>query len=132
MSTADYITTSRLSLPWERLSWGSVSGLILGIIVLYMLGLGTYRLFFSPLSKIPGPWHHALSDFGMSLHQARFRTLYRVDELFHKYGPVVRGGPNKVYFLDGAAMRDVYFNFDKDTWYMAFKTHNTGQVLTIT
>ncbi|KAK7064986.1 cytochrome P450 [Favolaschia claudopus] len=67
-----------------------------------------YAAFFSPLRHIPGPWYMAMSDFWLGTHLLRFQQTSTAHELFNKYGPVVRVGPNKVLFCDAAAMRSVY------------------------
>ncbi|KAJ7853982.1 hypothetical protein B0H14DRAFT_2322884, partial [Mycena olivaceomarginata] len=61
-----------------------------------------------PLSRIPGPWYMATSDFWLSTHLMRFKQTSTIHELFQIYGPVVRVGPNKVAICDLAGMRDVY------------------------
>jgi hypothetical protein len=89
------------------------------------------RIFYSPLSRIPGSWYSALSDFWIKSNQERLQLIHCADGLFKKYGPVVRVGPNKVYFLDVSAMRVVYGSFDKDVWYKSLKRVNSEHILTI-
>jgi hypothetical protein len=63
-------------------------------------------LLLSPLSSIPGPklyaftkWRLARDDWGQ-----RTRTIHA---LHKKYGPVVRIGPNEVYFNSVSALRTI-------------------------
>lgn len=47
--------------------------------LLFSVGIRVYRLWFSPLSNIPGPWYAAVSNLWIDSHAARFR-LCRVIE----------------------------------------------------
>jgi hypothetical protein len=100
-----------LILPWNPTN-GSVlnfvSALVLSVIVSYCVCVATYRLFFSPLSSIPGPWYAAVSDLWHLSHVIRLRRCRGIDDLFKKYGPIVRVAPNLVAFLDANSMKVVY------------------------
>jgi hypothetical protein len=66
------------------------------IIGCYLLTLFTsilcYRIFFHPLSKFPGPRLAAITKF-WHIYQSRNSTNYLVmDEMYQKYGTVVRTG----------------------------------------
>ncbi|KAJ6554159.1 cytochrome P450 [Mycena capillaripes] len=78
--------------------------------LLSSLARSIHGAFFSPLSRIPGPWYMSMSDFWLSTHLMRFKQTSTIHELFQVYGPVVRVGPNKVAFCDLAGMRDVYLD----------------------
>jgi hypothetical protein len=67
-----------------------------GMISCYLLTLFTsiccYRIFFHPLSKFPGPRFAAITKF-WHIYKSRNSTNYLVmDEMYQKYGTVVRTG----------------------------------------
>ena len=111
LSLVQYFKMDFFTLPWNR-SYNStlefVSTLTLVLLVLYCLCVATFRLFFSPLRSIPGPWYAAVSDLWHLSHVLRLRRCRGIDELFNKYGPIVRVAPNIVAFLDVKAMKVVY------------------------
>lgn len=90
----------------------------------YLLSLIIYRVFFSPLAALPGPWYAAVSDFWIITHVVRMQQCRIVQDLFERYGPVVRIGPNKVAFCDVTTMRSVYcvHKFDKSDYYKSLLT----------
>ncbi|KAJ6586115.1 cytochrome P450 [Mycena capillaripes] len=83
----------------------------IGIRLLSSLARSIHAAFFSPLSRIPGPWYMAMSDFWLSTHLMRFKQTSTIHELLRVYGPVLRVGPNRVAFCDLAGMRDVYLHY---------------------
>ncbi|KAJ7481145.1 cytochrome P450 [Mycena galericulata] len=88
--------------------------------------------FFHPLSNVPGPWYASLTDLWLSFHAFTFHQTYIVHELFQKYGPIVRVGPEKIAFIDVDAMRDIYLvqKFEKGPMYSNFKINGMDQSLT--
>ncbi|KAJ7910386.1 cytochrome P450 [Mycena leptocephala] len=77
----------------------------------------------------------AVSDLWLTTHLMRFQQTSTIHELFLKYGPVVRVGPQKIAFCNVAAMREVYSHqkFPKSTMYSNFKIpfgshYNAGNV----
>ncbi|KAF7340390.1 hypothetical protein MVEN_01958500 [Mycena venus] len=105
-----------------------------GFRLLFSLAKSIQTALFSPLSRIPGPWYMATSDFWLSTHLMRFKQTSTIHELFQIYGPVVRVGPNKVAFCDLAGMRDVYLHhkFPKNpALYDNFKIAGVDQSLTL-
>ncbi|KAJ3753507.1 cytochrome P450 [Lentinula raphanica] len=77
--------------------------ILLSILLLpltFLVSKALHRLYFSPLSSIPGPWYAAVSDLWILLHTLRCRKVRAIDDCFKTYGPVVRIGPNTVAFLD--------------------------------
>lgn len=83
-----------------------------------------YLLVLSPLSAIPGPWYAAISELWLTSHVLRLQQCKTIENLFQKYGPVVRVGPNKIAFRDVSSMRNVYsvHKFDKSTYYKSLLT----------
>jgi hypothetical protein len=91
--------------------------------VLLFVVKSVYSVFLSPLKDIPGPTLAAVSDLWLTTHLMRFQQTSTIHELFLKYGPVVRVGPQKIAFCNVAAMREVYSHqkFPKSTMYSSFK-----------
>lgn len=94
------------------------------LLVAYLASVAVYRLFFSPLAGLPGPWYAAVSDLWITTHVVRMQQCRVVQDLFDTYGPVVRIGPNKVAFCDATTMRSVYcvHKFDKSSYYKSLLT----------
>jgi hypothetical protein len=72
------------------------------ILTIYLTILSIYRLFFHPLSKIPGPRHAALTHWYQFYYDVtlRGRFPWYISDLHKQYGPIVRIGPNEVHVLD--------------------------------
>lgn len=100
--------------------------LVFSLFVTYLISVAIYRLFFSPLASIPGPWYAAISDGWITTHVVRMQQCRTVQSLFETYGPIVRIGPNKVAFCDVGTMRSVYcvHKFDKSAYYKSLLTNN--------
>ncbi|KAI2638933.1 cytochrome P450 [Hypomontagnella submonticulosa] len=92
---------------------GATSSQLLLVAILiagYILVVGVYRLYFSPLAKIPGPkiaalttWYNAYYDLWQ-----RGQYVWVVEEMHRKYGPVVRIRPDVVHINDPAFIEKVY------------------------
>lgn len=77
--------------------------------VLYIVGRIIHRLYFHPLSKIPGPKINAISRIPYARHLLAGTTVQNVTELHEKYGEAVRISPNEVSFTSGeTAWQDIY------------------------
>jgi hypothetical protein len=98
---------------------------------LYLILRAICYLLFSPLSKIPGPWYAAVSDFWLTTHVLRLEKCKTIQKLFEVYGPVVRVGPNKVVFCDFSAMHTVYsvLKFDKSPHYKGLLAYALSTVV---
>lgn len=83
---------------------------LLAGIVIYFSATVIYRLFFSPLSKIPGPWITRVSSVLEANALKNNRRTAWVNELFSQYpGTVaVRTGPNSVSFNHPDAVKAIY------------------------
>ena len=65
------------------------------------MGLAIYRLYFHPLSKLPGPKFFAISGFPLAIdNQLRGLFNRRVLKFHQQYGDIVRTGPNHLS-MDG-------------------------------
>ncbi|KAL2400051.1 Cytochrome P450 monooxygenase [Exophiala dermatitidis] len=127
-------TFSSVSISLSRpvLTW---SLFLLVSIVIYYLSVLVYRLFFSPLSKIPGPWITRISAVPEANALKNQRRTDWVRDLFNQYAGAVaiRTGPNSVSFNHPDAVKAIYGHgkgaeeFGKSSWYDAFST--TGESL---
>ena len=76
---------------------------------LYFVGIIVHRLYFHPLSKVPGPWINAVSRVPYIRHLLAGTTVQNVNKLHEKYGEAVRISPNEVSFISGeTAWPDIY------------------------
>ncbi|EME87800.1 uncharacterized protein MYCFIDRAFT_71270 [Pseudocercospora fijiensis CIRAD86] len=77
--------------------------------LLYVVGNLIYKLYFGPLSHIPGPKLNALSRLPYIRHLLKGTTVQNVNELHEKYGEVVRISPNEISFTSiDTAWPDIY------------------------
>jgi benzoate 4-monooxygenase len=94
----------------SSLDRGLVIPLTLLPAISYTLYILIYRLFFSPLSKIPGPWQTRISSLlEVNALKEQRRTRW-VSELFEQNpGAVaVRTGPSSVSFNHPDAVKAIY------------------------
>lgn len=92
------------------LDQGAVLPLALLAVIAYPLYIVIYRLFFSPLSKIPGPWQTRISSvLEVNALKEQRRTQW-VSELFaqHPGAVAVRTGPSSVSFNHPDAVKAIY------------------------
>ncbi|KAH7070390.1 cytochrome P450 [Paraphoma chrysanthemicola] len=95
----------------------------------------TYRIFFHPLSKLPGPF---LAKFSGAWRNAKyFRGKWHDDvlELHKKYGRVVRVAPNEVSIVDKYAMKNLYghgHNAQKTSWYDVWNPPGRTAIFSVT
>lgn len=67
-----------------------------------------YRLTLHPLSGVPGPRLAALSNIWYAYHVRNGLVAQLATTLHQQYGPVVRVGPNEVWFNSKAAFKAIY------------------------
>jgi len=65
-------------------------------------------LFFHPLARIPGPRLAALSNVWLARHARDGRMLGLGKRLHKAYGPMVRVGPDELWFDSSEAFRQIY------------------------
>lgn len=77
----------------------------------YTAVLAIYRVYFHPISHIPGPklaaityWYQSYYDLWP--HSGRF--LWKTAELHEQYGPIIRIGPNEVQVNDKDYYSEMY------------------------
>ncbi|KAL1607604.1 hypothetical protein SLS60_002538 [Paraconiothyrium brasiliense] len=80
-----------------------------------LIAVVVYQLFFlyrlrylHPLSRFPGPFWAAVSNFPYSKSYLGGRQPYEFLALHEKYGPVVRTAPGELSFSTPEAWRDIY------------------------
>ncbi|KAI1663815.1 Cytochrome P450 [Pyrenophora tritici-repentis] len=64
----------------------------------------------SPLRQIPGPWWARFTSLGIILEGLKGRRVFGLEKLHHKYGPIIRIGPNEVSIGDWRQLRVIYAN----------------------
>jgi hypothetical protein len=90
-----------------------------------------YRLFFSPISNVPGPRLAALTYLYEFYYDglSHGRYLWKIQELHEKYGSIVRVNPREVHINDASFYDQIYAGGphhprDKIRW-MAFHNQST-------
>lgn len=87
-----------------------------GILVLYLLfgivtckaALSAYRITLHPLARVPGPRLAAISNVWYAYHVRNGHAASLGRTLHKRYGPVVRVGPNEVWFNTPEAFDTIY------------------------
>ena len=80
----------------------------LGIVFTLILSTLAYRLWFHPLSHIPGPFFARCSTLWLNYHYIRGTWHEDVRILHENYGPVVRIAHYEISFVDADALKRVY------------------------
>ncbi|KAJ0114150.1 hypothetical protein J7T55_007984 [Diaporthe amygdali] len=96
----------RASHAASLIAQGFFASFVFGILLL--LAAAGYRLFFHPLSRIPGPRLAAITNCWLAYHVRNGHMLQLGKTLHTKYGPAVRIGPNEVWFNTKDAFRLIY------------------------
>ncbi|GFP54894.1 hypothetical protein ACSS6W_002789 [Trichoderma asperelloides] len=108
-------------------------GILLGGGVFYVFAIITYRIFFHPLAKYPGPVIAKVTDAYQLYYAWRGDRHLQFWRLHQKYGKIVRFGPNSLSFSTSQSLQDIYgfkANVRKSEFYDSFahpvhNTHNT-------
>jgi len=80
----------------------------LATLTLAVASIALYRVFFHPLARIPGPRLAALSNVWLARHARDGRMLGLGKRLHKAYGPMVRVGPDELWFDSSEAFRQIY------------------------
>ncbi|KAH6889383.1 cytochrome P450 [Thelonectria olida] len=90
--------------------------------LILLVAIAIYRLFFHPLASISGPKLAAISSFWHAYHVRNGRMAYLGKTLHQMYGPIVRVGPNEVWFNTKEAFQAIYTmgsGYEKSDFYLA-------------
>lgn len=101
--------------------------------VTYLVAILVYRLFFAPLSKLPGPKLTAVTQLWLMYHEFKGDRTVQIDRLHCSYGPVVRVSPDEISFNNYDALRDIYgikSTFSKSSFYDLFVYYNERNTFT--
>ena len=83
-----------------------------------------YRLWLSPLARLPGPTICALTRLPLMYHEFNGNRRKFIHALHLKYGPVVRVAPDEVSFATREAAKEIYTSggsgYDKSSFYNLF------------
>ncbi|KAI0469977.1 trichodiene oxygenase [Xylariaceae sp. FL0804] len=88
---------------------------------LYYSSIAFYRLYLSPLSKIPGPKLAAITRWYEAWYDVILNGQYtfRIQDMHRKYGPIIRISPWEVHVSDPAFFEQLYRQdgrWDKYAW----------------
>ena len=108
---------------------------LIATVVFYVLYKVVYRLFFHPLSNVPGPWYAAISTFYEFWWDApkSGQYMFRIEEMHKKYGPIVRINPWEVHINDPSFMDPLWGNssLEKDPFFYGGFGIDTASVTTV-
>jgi hypothetical protein len=88
----------------------------------YLIGLGVYRLYLSPIAKFPGPKIAALTKWYEFYYEVLLRGKFsdHITKLHSIYGPIVRITPDELHVND-PPFYDTLFNKNpksvKNPWF---------------
>ncbi|KAF7863087.1 hypothetical protein EAF04_007170 [Stromatinia cepivora] len=88
-----------------------------------------HRAYFTPLSKIPGPWYAKLTHLVLTYHVITGNRIHYVHSLHHTYGPIVRIAPAEVSCSSLPSFQTIHpisKTFLKAPWYQDFVTGPVG------
>lgn len=80
--------------------------------LIVILTVAAYRLFFHPFSSVPGPRLAAISSVWYAVQIRNGQAVALGKSLHKKYGPVVRVGPNELWFNTKIAFKAIYSTSD--------------------
>jgi hypothetical protein len=80
--------------------------------LILILTIAAYRLFFNPFSSVPGPRLAAISSVWYAVQIRNGQAVSLGRSLHRKYGPVVRVGPNELWFNTKTAFKAIYSTSD--------------------
>ncbi|CVL03541.1 hypothetical protein FPRO06_10847 [Fusarium proliferatum] len=93
-----------------QLNTGTLLTVAASLIALRIAYTIIYRLYLSPLAKIPGPKLAALTFFYEFYYDVvkRGRFLWKIQDLHRQYGPIVRINPYEVHINDDSFYDEIY------------------------
>ncbi|KAH8651124.1 cytochrome P450 [Xylariales sp. PMI_506] len=115
-------TASTLTRGFELADWRDVFFISCVITLLYVVFAGVRRVWFSPLSKFPGPKFAVLTlwnEFYWDVVK-RGSFMWKIRDMHEKYGPIVRINPYELHILDPEFYDELYASnreLDKYRWW---------------
>ncbi|KAF3927413.1 hypothetical protein ABW21_db0206181 [Orbilia brochopaga] len=97
-----------------------VTLLFVGAFICYLTIKAIARIYFSPLSKVPGPWYTAISELWFLWKNVGGGSIFAIDNLHQKYGPYVRIAPDIISCADIESAQKIHSTHDifrKSKWY---------------
>jgi len=90
----------------------------IAVLILYLAPI-LKTAYFTPLHKVPGPWFAPFTNLRLKAANITGHRVYYVDDLHHKYGPVVRIAPTEIVINDVSVFREIHRigGFNKSVWY---------------
>ncbi|KAF4966245.1 hypothetical protein FSARC_6044 [Fusarium sarcochroum] len=95
---------------------------IVSSLLILVFSIAIYRLCFHPLARVPGPRLAAVSSIWHAYQARNGRMAHLGKTLHRRYGPVVRVGPNEVWFDSKEAFQAIYSSgsgYEKSDFYLA-------------
>ncbi|KAK7192263.1 hypothetical protein DPSP01_012699 [Paraphaeosphaeria sporulosa] len=95
----------------RTISVAKVFGTLLTLWLAYCIAIVVYRVWFSPIAKIPGPKLAALTfwyEFYYDVYPHKYQYGFKLRELHNKYGPIIRINPIHVHIHDHAYLDTIY------------------------
>ncbi|KAG6367972.1 hypothetical protein INS49_002172 [Diaporthe citri] len=94
------------------------------LVLVSLVSFAINRLFFHPLSRLPGPIHLKLTSIPLLWRSYEGKEATHLTSLFRRFNtPILRIGPNEVLIADGAAIAPIYSSnggFHKAACYRSF------------
>ncbi|KAJ4361588.1 hypothetical protein N0V95_001749 [Ascochyta clinopodiicola] len=99
MALLDSLLREFLAHPWTSTA---------ACIILLILARTLYRVYFHPLSQIPGPIFSSASSLWLHYHAYIGDEASSIHRLHLQYGPYVRVAPNEIDISDADAIQPIY------------------------
>ena len=110
------------------MAFPAINALALVALLFIVASFASYRLFFHPLAKVPGPRIAAITGLWLAFKVSRGNIQRIQQHLHNEYGSVVRIAPNEVSLSSTEALRTIYTvssGFLKGPWYRVAKAPDT-------
>ncbi|KAK6542546.1 hypothetical protein TWF694_006493 [Orbilia ellipsospora] len=114
------IVITQLRLLLAEMTVQTALAILFLVLIAYLVADAIYQLYFSPLSKIPGPWYCAISRLWLISQVFKARLSKEVHILHERYGPYVRVSPHEISVADISSIRKIHGTqdvFPKSEWY---------------
>lgn len=82
--------------------------LSLQLLLVHSISQVVYNLFFSPLSKIPGPFVAKITTKWLTFIDLTGRRTTVLHQLHQRYGTAIRIAPNEISFSDRGSIKELY------------------------